>query len=54
MSSLKLIFSPVNQCWFLLFHSQPVEYYQSMADAKSDLRAKGLIVDKHKNVISAD
>lgn len=54
MSPLKLVFSPINQCWFLMFYSQPVEFYPSMADAKTDLRSKGLIIDKHKNVISAD
>lgn len=39
---MKLQYSPINQCWFLIWGSQVIETYGTKQDAKIDLRYKGL------------
>ena len=39
---MTLQYSPINQCWFLIWCDQVLENYETKHEAKIDLRYKGL------------
>lgn len=47
---MQLSYSPVNQTWFLLWHDQIIERYETRAQAVEDLRYKGFKVDRQGKV----
>ena len=51
---MTLQYSPINQCWFLLWGSQVIETYETKHEAKIDLRYKGLDLQTNGIVTSTE
>lgn len=43
---MNLVYSRMNQIWFLCWHDQVIETYETKDDAVVDLRYKGLTVGR--------
>ena len=48
-----LAYSPVNQCWFLLWNDSVIGLYENKHQALTDLSYKGLQVTNSGEVVSA-
>ena len=50
---MQLSYSPINQSWFLLWHDQVIDRYETKEQAVVDLRYKGLAVGRQGKVTVA-
>jgi len=51
---MQLSYSRINQTWFLLWHDQVIERYETKEQAVVDLRYKGLAVDRQGKVTTSN